>query len=118
MSPTIVTDTDGELVLVVGSPGGSDIIGYVARATIGILDWNLPVQTALDLGNATARFEAVEAEPARWPAGIGETLTARGWKLVPAIGWSGLQAIHVTPKGLEGAADSRGEGSVGRLPPR
>jgi len=116
MSPTIVTDADGELVLVVGSPGGSDIIGYVARATIGILDWNLPVQTALDLGNATARFEAVEAEPARWPAGIGETLTARGWKLVPAIGWSGLQAIHVTPKGLEGGADSRGEGTVGRLP--
>jgi gamma-glutamyltranspeptidase/glutathione hydrolase len=117
MSPTIVTDADGELVLVVGSPGGSDIIGYVARATIGILDWNLPLQTALDLGNATARFEAVEAEPARWPAGIGETLTARGWKLVPVNLWSGLQAIHVTPKGLEGAADSRGEGTVGRLPP-
>jgi gamma-glutamyltranspeptidase/glutathione hydrolase len=116
MSPTIVTDADGELVLVVGSPGGSDIIGFVARATIGILDWNLPLQTALDLGNATARFEAVEAEPARWPPGIGETLTARGWKLVPVNLWSGLHAIRVTPKGLEGAADSRGEGTVGRLP--
>src|SRR5690606_27529550 len=33
MSPLIVTDRDGELVLVIGSPGGSSIIGYVARAT-------------------------------------------------------------------------------------
>ncbi|MEQ1708002.1 MAG: gamma-glutamyltransferase family protein [Terricaulis sp.] len=118
MSPTIVTDSEGQLVLVIGSPGGSDIIGYVARATIGILDWNLPVQDALASGNATARFGAVEAEPERWPAGIAETLTARGWRLGPVEGQSGLHAIRVTPRGLEGGADPRGEGSVGRLPPQ
>ncbi len=115
MSPTIVTDEAGELVLVIGSPGGSDIIGYVARATIGILDWDLPVQDALGLGNATGRFEVVEAEPDRWPAGVAATLAARGWQIGPTEGQSGLHAIRVTPSGLEGAADPRGEGSVGRL---
>ncbi|MBY0564191.1 MAG: gamma-glutamyltransferase family protein [Hyphomonadaceae bacterium] len=117
MSPTIVTDRDGELVLVIGSPGGSDIIGYVARATIGILDWNLPVQDALALGNATARFSVVNAEHARWPDGVAAALEQRGWRFEPTPeGNSGLHAIRVTPQGLEGGADPRGEGAVGRLP--
>jgi gamma-glutamyltranspeptidase / glutathione hydrolase len=115
MSPSIVTDADGELVLVVGSPGGSDIIGYVARATIGILDWNLPVQDALALGNATGRYQDITSEPDRWPAGVGDELRRRGWRLVPADGWSGLHAIRVTPSGLEGGYDPRGEGAVGRV---
>jgi gamma-glutamyltranspeptidase/glutathione hydrolase len=116
MSPSIVTDRDDELVLVIGSPGGSDIIGYVARATIAILDWNAPVQDALALGNATARFDEVTAEPERWPAGVGAELERRGWRLAPADGHSGLHAIRVTPNGLEGGADPRGEGAVRRLP--
>jgi gamma-glutamyltranspeptidase/glutathione hydrolase len=115
MSPSIVTDREGELVLVIGSPGGSDIIGYVARATIAILDWNVPVQDALGLGNATGRFAEVTAEPERWPAGVGAELARRGWRLVPVDGHSGLHAIHVTPNGLEGGADPRGEGAVGRI---
>jgi gamma-glutamyltranspeptidase/glutathione hydrolase len=113
MSPSIVTDREGELVLVIGSPGGSDIIGYVARSTIALLDWNMPVQEALGLGNATGRFPNVTAEPERWPAGVGAELARRGWRLVPADGHSGLHAIRVTPNGLEGGADPRGEGTVG-----
>jgi gamma-glutamyltranspeptidase/glutathione hydrolase len=115
MSPSIVTDRDGELVLVIGSPGGSDIIGYVARSTIAILDWNVPVQEALALGNATGRFANVTAEPERWPSGVGAELARRGWRLVPVDGRSGLHAIRVTPNGLEGGADPRGEGAVGRI---
>ena len=115
MSPSIVTDRDGELVLVIGSPGGSDIIGYVARATIAILDWNVPVQDALSLGNATGRFANVTAEPERWPSGVGAELARRGWRLAPVDGHSGLHAIRVTPNGLEGGADPRGEGTVGRI---
>jgi gamma-glutamyltranspeptidase/glutathione hydrolase len=118
MSPTIVTDADGELVLVIGSPGGSDIIGYVARATIGILDLNVPVQEALGLGNATGRYADVPAETARWPDGVADDLIARGWRLEPVqndLGGSGLHAIRVTPNGLEGGADPRGEGTAERV---
>jgi gamma-glutamyltranspeptidase / glutathione hydrolase len=116
MSPAIFTDGEGELVLVVGSPGGSDIIGYVARASIAILDWNLPVRDALALGNATGRFQAVPAEPERWPAGVGAELSRRGWRFTGVDGGSGLHAIRVTAHGLEGGADPRGEGAVGNLP--
>ena len=117
MSPTIVTDRDGELVLVIGSPGGSAIIGYVARATIGILDWNLTPQAALDMGNATARTAPARIEAARLPPGMIAQLTARGWEVQEsALEESGLHAIRVTPQGLQGGADPRREGVVGRIP--
>jgi gamma-glutamyltranspeptidase/glutathione hydrolase len=117
MSPTIIVDRNGELVLVIGSPGGSSIIGYVARATIGILDWNMPVQDAINLSNATARYSPVVIEPARMPAGVADALTARGWVLQPVspLEDSGIHAIRVTRNGLEGGADPRREGIVGRI---
>ncbi len=118
MSPLIITDADGELALVIGSPGGSSIIAYVARATIGILDWGQTPQEALDTGNAFARNAPAAVERARLPAGTAEALAARGWALrdMSPFEESGLHAIRVTPQGLVGGADPRREGVVGRLP--
>jgi gamma-glutamyltranspeptidase / glutathione hydrolase len=120
MSPLIITDEAGELVLVIGSPGGSSIIGYVARTTIGILDWRLTPQAAIDLSNATARASPVAVEAERLPEGMVEALTARGWVLrdVGGLEASGLHAILVTPDGLVGGADPRREGMVGRASAR
>jgi gamma-glutamyltranspeptidase/glutathione hydrolase len=117
MVPTIVTDRDGELVLVIGSPGGSAIVGYVARTTIGILDWDLPVQEAINLSNATARGSPVNFEEARMPASVLSELRARGWRFrdTSRLEESGLHAIRVTDHGLEGGADPRREGVVVRV---
>ena len=119
MSPLIVTDRNEELVLVIGSPGGSSIIAYDARATIGILDWRISPQAAIDLSNMTARNSPVAVENARIPAGVAETLSARGWAFrdVGAMEDSGLHAILATENGLIGGADPRREGEVGHLPP-
>jgi gamma-glutamyltranspeptidase/glutathione hydrolase len=87
MTPVIVLDRNGDLELVVGSPGGSSIIGYTARTTIGVLDWNLPVQEAINVGNATARIETVAAEVNRFPPGVAEALTARGWQFAADLTW-------------------------------
>ncbi|MEM9851858.1 MAG: gamma-glutamyltransferase family protein, partial [Pseudomonadota bacterium] len=46
MSPTIVL-RDGRPILVIGSPGGSRIIGYVAKTIVAHLDWGLGVQAAI-----------------------------------------------------------------------
>jgi len=119
MTPTIILDRNGDLELVVGSPGGSSIVGYTARTTIGIIDWNLSVQDAINVGNATARTSVVAAEVNRFPAGIADALTARGWRLdQTSVGEvSGIQAIRVRADGtLEGGADPRREGTVARIP--
>lgn len=120
MTPLIVTDSDGELALVIGSPGGSSIIGYVARTTIGILDWGLTPQQAIDLSNATARNSPAAIEPERMPHGIADALAARGWTLreAAALEASGLHAIQVTSRGLVGGADPRREGAVGTVRPQ
>ena len=41
MSPTIVYGPDGEVRLAIGAAGGTTIIAQVAKAIIGVLDWNL-----------------------------------------------------------------------------
>jgi gamma-glutamyltranspeptidase/glutathione hydrolase len=111
MSPTFVTDANGELILVVGSPGGSSIIAYVARTIIGVLDWGQDLQGAIDTGHMVARNPPARIEAARLPAGLVENLAARGWSVrETSQESSGLHAIVITPDGMVGAADPRREG--------
>jgi len=54
MAPTLVFAPDGrtgagQLVMAVGSPGGSAIIQYVVKALVGVLDWQLDAQQAASL---------------------------------------------------------------------
>ena len=55
MSPTFVFDAAGDLLLVTGSPGGNSIPAYVSGAIIGLLDWGLSAQQAVDFPNIVAR---------------------------------------------------------------
>jgi gamma-glutamyltranspeptidase/glutathione hydrolase len=55
MAPSIVFDDHGRLFAVVGSPGGSNIIQYVVKTLIGVIDWKLDIQSAIDLGNFGAQ---------------------------------------------------------------
>ncbi len=113
MAPTLVFDRDGKLYAVVGSPGGSAIIGYVAKTIIGVIDWNLPMQQAIDLPNITARTAIAPAETARMTPGVADALTARGWTFRPTqLESSGLHGIRITPTGFDGGADSRREGAA------
>ena len=49
MSPTLVYDRRGRVVLAVGAAGGQTIPAQVAKAIIGVLDWKLSVQDAIAL---------------------------------------------------------------------
>jgi gamma-glutamyltranspeptidase/glutathione hydrolase len=118
MSPEIITDGQGRLVLVGGSPGGSSIINFVARATIAILDWNMSPQDAINQGNVVARSAPVTVEDTRMPAGVLDALRTRGWTFrTSQLGEeSGMHFIQVTPHGLVGGADPRREGVVQSVP--
>ena len=57
MAPTIVLKY-GKSFLVLGSPGGSKIIPYVANTFIAILDWEMNVQKAVSFPHAVDLFGA------------------------------------------------------------
>jgi gamma-glutamyltranspeptidase/glutathione hydrolase len=64
MSPSIITDRTGELVLVAGSMGGSTIIASVSRTIIGVLDWKQTPQEAVGTSAVFARTPEILVEKA------------------------------------------------------
>jgi gamma-glutamyltranspeptidase/glutathione hydrolase len=96
MAPVLVFDNDngGRLHAVVGSPGGSNIIQYVAKTLIGILDWNLDIQSAINLGNFGAQTSATTSlERASSVKDLGPGLQALGHTVAVIDINSGIQGI-------------------------
>ncbi|MFC1664002.1 gamma-glutamyltransferase [Pseudomonadota bacterium] len=112
MAPTIVFDNKDNPILVIGSPGGSRIINYVAKSIIAILDWKMDVQKAIDLGHFVNRNGPIELEANTKTAQYEEKLRLRGHKVKTNKLTSGLHAILIKPNQLIGGADSRREGVV------
>lgn len=112
MAPTFVFDKDGGLVLAVGSPGGINIIGYVLKTVIGVVDWKLGIQAAVDLANFVDKTEPLTLEEGTPLTGLEEPLEALGHEVTVAPLVSGLYGIEVTPGGLEGGADRRRPGAA------
>jgi gamma-glutamyltranspeptidase/glutathione hydrolase len=118
MSPTMVFDSNDDILMITGSPGGNSIPAYVAKSIVGVLDWGLSAQQAVDHPNIIARGEKVRVEIAT-DAGkaIAADLQERGYQVQEREGEnSGLHVIVVRQGGLEGAADKRREGVVKQLP--
>lgn len=110
MAPTLVFDKQGRLVMAIGSPGGSRIIGYVAKALIGVLDGRMDIQQAIDLPNMLNRNGPTELEIDTSVVGLQPQLEALGHEVVLREMTSGLNGIAVTGAGLRGGADPRREG--------
>ena len=111
MSPTIITQ-GGDLVMVTGSPGGNSIVAYVSKTVLGVFDWGLTPQQAIDFPNIVARGNQVRVEVDR-PGGPEAALALRdmGYPVQEREGEnSGLHVIVVTEDGLLGGADPRREG--------
>ncbi|MEL7211651.1 MAG: gamma-glutamyltransferase [Pseudomonadota bacterium] len=109
MSPTIVM-RDGAPVMVVGSPGGSRIIGYVAKTIIAHLDWGMDVQAAVAMPHLVNRFGTYDVEEGTSAEALAEPLTELGYEVNARALTSGLHVIAIGPGGLEGGADPRREG--------
>lgn len=112
MAPMMVFNQDDSLKLVVGSPGGSRIINYVAQTMLAILDWELDPQQAINLPRVTNRNKVTTLEKGTKLARLKPHLEAKGHKVVVRDLNSGIHAIEVTEQGLEGGADPRREGKV------
>ena len=114
MSPTLVFNAEGNLFATVGSPGGSRIITYVIKALIGLMDWKLDMQAAIDLPNHANRNGATELEKNTPVAKHADALRKLGHNVKIGSLVSGLHGIRVTRDafgdGYDGGADRRREG--------
>jgi gamma-glutamyltranspeptidase/glutathione hydrolase len=112
MAPTIVYDRAGRVSVLLGSPGGSAIINYVAKTLLGVIDWQLDPQAAIALPNFGGRNGPVELERGTPVATLAARLIALGHNVAVIDQTSGVQAIMRIPAGWMGGADPRREGTV------
>lgn len=112
MAPMMVFNKDDSLRLVVGSPGGSRIINYVAHTIIGVLDWQLNIQQAINLPHMTNRNYVTTLEQGTKISQLKSALEIKGHQVKVRALNSGLHAIELKGNVLMGGADPRREGVV------
>ncbi|MEP0354629.1 gamma-glutamyltransferase [Paraglaciecola sp.] len=117
MSPSIVLDKNGEFLMATGSPGGNNIIAYTVKTMVGVFEWDLDPQAAVDLPNMVARGKTVRLEKGAAPESLISAMKDMGFDVDASRGEnSGLSVIMRKPDGtLVGAADKRREGVIGTL---
>ena len=118
MAPTLIFDRNsGQFLASVGSPGGSQIIEYVAKTTVGLLDWNLDPQSAISLPNFGSRNGPTELEQGQFSPALIQALKDKGHVVNEIDMTSGTQAIVRVKDAqgkasLAGGADPRREGEA------
>lgn len=112
MAPTIVYDQSGKVVLAIGAAGGSTIIAQVAKAIVGVLDWDMSVDEAIALPQIYAVGDRVAVEAGSKLEDMTAALAAKGENVAAA-------ALPLKGNGIQrsgnrwiGGADPRGEGAV------
>ncbi len=116
MTPSIVLDPEGRLLMVVGTPGGPRIITMVYHVISNVLDhgMSLPEAVAAPRMHHQALPDQITAERQGFPAATIARLERMGHR-VTTRGYSGdVEAIIRTPTGWQGVSDPRlGGGGAG-----
>lgn len=111
MSPVIVFDDGGDFYAALGSPGGPAIIGYVVKTLIALIDWDMPLQDAVNAPNVVYPRDQAVIEDGVIDEQVIDALTAKGHDVLLRALTSGVHAVRVRDDGsFEGAADPRREG--------
>ncbi|MCO4293674.1 gamma-glutamyltransferase [Solitalea sp. MAHUQ-68] len=111
MTPTIV-EKDGQLFMVVGTPGGSTIITTVFQTIVNVIDYNMNMQQAVDAGRVHFQWlpDVVQYEEKGVAAATLEALKQKGYMLELRNGIGRTDAILRTPSGTyQTGADKRGD---------
>ncbi len=114
MTPTIVLK-DGKLFLVLGSPGGPTIITTVANELIGVVDFSLDIQEAVNAPRFHQQWlpDEILVEDRLSPDTM-DVLRSKGHKLSVRHFWGDGECIMLDPKTGErlGASDGRNNGKA------
>src|SRR5690606_2993057 len=107
MAPTIVL-RGSKPVLLTGSPGGANIIDYVALSLVALIDWGMDPQQAVDLPHVVNLNGPTRVEEGAGAQAMADALAALGHETAIANLNSGLHVIRIGSDGtLVGGADKR-----------
>ena len=98
--------------MIIGSRGGSRIIGYVVKTMVGVLDWNMDIQDAIALPNALDRGRGLELESGTALEALAPALQALGHEVSIVPMTSGLHGMERVNGHWRGGADPRLDGIV------
>jgi len=114
MTPTIL-EKDGELFMVVGTPGGSTIPTSVFQTIVNVIEFGMGMQEAVNAKRFHSQWqpEVISYEKGAMDEKLQSTLEAKGHVFVERGGIGRVDAILKLPDGtLEGGADPRGMDSA------
>ena len=115
MTPTIVTH-HGDLVMVLGTPGGSTIPTSVFQVLLNVVDHDMTMQEAVSAPRFHHQWlpDVIQEEAGAITSTDSATLVRMGHGLVVREPIGRVDAIRVLPDGrLQGGADPRGDDSIG-----
>ena len=108
MAPTIILKNN-KPVYILGSPGGSNIIGYVINAVVSLIDWKMNVQEAASIPHGINKYGTYYLEKNTFLSELRPSLEAMNYKVKLKEFSSGLNIILIDDK-LYGGSDHRREG--------
>lgn len=111
MTPTIL-EKNGDLYMVIGTPGGSTIITSVFQAILNVVEFGMTMQQAV----AAPRFhhqwlpDQIDYEPKAIEFKVRKALEAKGYHLKQREVYGKVEGILVNPNGsYQAGADPRGD---------
>jgi gamma-glutamyltranspeptidase/glutathione hydrolase len=116
MTPSIVLDPEGRLLLVVGTPGGPRIITMVYHVISNVIDhrMTLPDAVVAPRMHHQGLPDTLRVERGGFPPATFDSLRARGHAIGAGGYWGDVEAIIRTPAGWQGVSDPRrGGGGAG-----
>ena len=111
LCPTMVF-RDGELDLVVGAPGGTQIAMGVTQVLLNAIDFDMPILDAVMAPRFSGTSNAIDVCN-RIPRAVTQQLESEGYEVIRWPGSYAFALVHgiaVTHDGLRGAADPGGDG--------
>jgi gamma-glutamyltranspeptidase/glutathione hydrolase len=109
MTPSVVLDPSGRLLMVVGTPGGPRIITMVYHVISNVIDHRMPLAAAIEAPRLHHQSlpDTLRVEGEGFPEAALDSVRRMGHAVSSGGHWGDVEGIIRTPRGWQGVSDPR-----------